>query len=77
VLKLIDDVIQTDAAVNPGNSGTTTIPRELIGINSQFFNQRRQHQDRFAVPVNTAKTIIPDLISEGRVQSLRPLPATS
>ncbi|MCI0421436.1 MAG: trypsin-like peptidase domain-containing protein [Acidobacteria bacterium] len=69
--KLIDDVIQTDAAINPGNSGGPLLNAygELIGINSQIFSTSGGNIGiGFAVPVNTAKTIIPDLISEGRVR---------
>jgi putative serine protease PepD len=69
--KLIDDVIQTDAAINPGNSGGPLLNSrgELIGINSQIFSMSGGNIGiGFAVPVNTAKRIIPDLISEGRVR---------
>ena len=69
--KLIDDVIQTDAAINPGNSGGPLLNShgELIGINSQIFSTSGGNIGiGFAVPVNTAKSIIPDLISEGRVR---------
>jgi S1-C subfamily serine protease len=69
--KLIDDVIQTDAAINPGNSGGPLLNShgELIGINSQIFSTSGGNIGiGFAVPVNTAKRIIPDLISEGRVR---------
>lgn len=69
--KLIDDVIQTDAAINPGNSGGPLLNSqgELIGINTQIFSTSGGNIGiGFAVPVNTAKAIIPDLISEGRVR---------
>jgi len=69
--KLIDDVIQTDAAINPGNSGGPLLNSqgELIGINSQIFSTSGGNIGiGFAVAVNTAKSIIPDLISEGRVR---------
>jgi S1-C subfamily serine protease len=69
--KLIDDVIQTDAAINPGNSGGPLLNShgELIGINTQIFSTSGGNIGiGFAVPVNTAKSIIPDLISEGRVR---------
>ena len=69
--KLIDDVIQTDAAINPGNSGGPLLNSqgELVGINSQIFSTSGGNIGiGFAVPVNTAKSIIPDLISEGRVR---------
>jgi S1-C subfamily serine protease len=69
--KLIDDIIQTDAAINPGNSGGPLLNShgELIGINSQIFSMSGGNIGiGFAVPVDTAKRIIPDLISEGRVR---------
>ena len=69
--KLIDDVIQTDAAINPGNSGGPLLNShgELIGINSQIFSTSGGNIGiGFAIPVNTAKRIVPDLISEGRVR---------
>lgn len=69
--RLIDDVIQTDAAINPGNSGGPLLNSqgELIGINTQIFSTSGGNIGiGFAVPVNTAKSIIPDLISEGRVR---------
>jgi S1-C subfamily serine protease len=69
--KVIDDVIQTDAAINPGNSGGPLLNShgELIGINSQILSTSGGNIGiGFAVPVNTAKRIIPDLISEGRVK---------
>ena len=69
--KLIDDVIQTDAAINPGNSGGPLLNSqgELIGINSQIFSTSGGNIGiGFAVPVDTAKAIIPELISDGRVR---------
>jgi S1-C subfamily serine protease len=69
--KLIDDVIQTDAAINPGNSGGPLLNShgDLIGINSQIISPSGGNVGiGFAVPVNTAKRIIPDLISEGKVR---------
>jgi S1-C subfamily serine protease len=69
--KLIDDVIQTDAAINPGNSGGPLLNShgELVGINCQIFSTSGGNIGiGFAIPVNTAKRIIPDLISEGRVR---------
>lgn len=71
--KLIDDVIQTDAAINPGNSGGPLLNShgEMIGINSQIVSPSGSGGNvgiGFAIPVNTAKAIIPDLISEGRVR---------
>ncbi|MEW5975167.1 MAG: trypsin-like peptidase domain-containing protein [Acidobacteriota bacterium] len=69
--KLIDDVIQTDAAINPGNSGGPLLNAqgELIGVNTQIVTPSGGNVGiGFAVPVDTARNIIPDLISEGRVR---------
>ena len=69
--RLIDDVIQTDAAINPGNSGGPLLNArgELIGINTQIFSTSGGSIGiGFAVPVDTARRIVPDLISTGRVQ---------
>ncbi len=69
--RLIDDVIQTDAAINPGNSGGPLLNArgELIGINTQIFSTSGGSIGiGFAVPVDTARRIIPDLISTGRVR---------
>ena len=62
-----DDFIQTDAAINPGNSGgpLLNLAGEVIGINAQI----RAGGDNigFAIPVNIAKQILPQLRSKGRV----------
>jgi len=67
---VIDDVIQTDAAINPGNSGGPLLNSkgEIIGINSAIFSPTGSSVGiGFAIPVNTAKLIIQDLISRGYV----------
>ncbi len=67
---LIEDVIQTDAAINPGNSGGPLLDSKgkIIGINSAIISPTGASVGiGFAVPVNTAKRILPDLISKGRV----------
>jgi putative serine protease PepD len=67
---LIEDVIQTDAAINPGNSGGPLLNSEgeIIGINSVIISPSGGNVGiGFAIPVNTAKRIIPDLISKGYV----------
>lgn len=74
----IDNVIQTDAAINPGNSGGPLIDAagRVIGINSQIATGGGGSGGSgggsvgigFAVPVNTAKEVIPELKAEGRVQ---------
>jgi S1-C subfamily serine protease len=65
----IAGVIQTDAAINPGNSGGPLLNSrgEMIGINTAIFSESGGNVGiGFAVPVNTAKRIIPDLIRYGR-----------
>ena len=66
----IRDVIQTDAAINPGNSGGPLLNSrgEVIGINSAIFSPSGGSVGiGFAIPVNTAKRLVPELISKGRV----------
>jgi S1-C subfamily serine protease len=66
---LIEDVIQTDAAINPGNSGGPLLNSEgeIIGINSAISPSGGNVGIGFAIPVNTAKRLIPELISKGYV----------
>ena len=62
------DVIQTDAAINPGNSGGPLLNRhgEVIGINAQIRSDSRQNSGvGFAVPINIARLVVPDLIESG------------
>ena len=62
------DVIQTDAAINPGNSGGPLLNRhgEVIGINAQIRSDSRQNSGvGFAVPINIAKLVVPDLLENG------------
>ena len=70
----IKNVIQTDAAINPGNSGGPLIDAtgRVIGINSQIATGGSGSSGGnvgigFAVPINTAKELIPQLRSTGRV----------
>jgi S1-C subfamily serine protease len=68
----IDHVIQTDAAINPGNSGGPLIDAEgrVIGINSQIATGGASGGSigiGFAVPVNTAKTVVPQLKKSGHI----------
>jgi S1-C subfamily serine protease len=68
----IDNVIQTDASINPGNSGGPLIDAhgEVIGINSQIATGGASGSVGigFAIPVNTAKEIVPQLEQDGEVE---------
>jgi len=69
--RLIENVIQTDASINPGNSGGPLLNSrgEVIGINSAIFTPSGGSVGvGFAVPVDTAKKLIPDLIAYGRAR---------
>lgn len=65
----IRGVIQTDAAINPGNSGGPLLNSrgEVIGINTAIFSPSGGSVGiGFAIPVNIAKRIVPELIAKGR-----------
>lgn len=67
----IESFIQTDAAVNPGNSGgaLVNVQGELIGINTAIASNNGAYQGySFAIPVNIVKKIISDLVEFGAVQ---------
>ncbi len=66
--RLIENVIQTDAALNPGNSGgpLVTSRGHVIGINTAVVPWAQGIS--FAVPVNTARWVSETLIEHGRVQ---------
>ncbi|MFQ5848437.1 MAG: trypsin-like peptidase domain-containing protein [Candidatus Methylomirabilales bacterium] len=61
-----DDYIQTDASINPGNSGgpLVNIRGEVVGINTAIIPRQRIG---FAIPINLAKLILPQLREHGEV----------
>jgi putative serine protease PepD len=67
---LMEDIIQTDAAINPGNSGGPLLNSEgeIIGINSAIISPSGGSVGiGFAIPVNTARKVVPQLIAKGYV----------
>lgn len=66
----IRDMIQTDASINPGNSGGPLLnsDSELIGMNTMIYSQTGTSSGiGFAVPVDTIKKIVPQIIKYGKV----------
>jgi len=66
----ISGVLQTDAAINPGNSGGPLLDEQgrVIGVNSQIASSSRQSSGvGFAVPVDTVKDVVPQLIRGGAI----------
>jgi S1-C subfamily serine protease len=70
----IRGVIQTDAAINPGNSGGPLLNSlgQLVGVNTAIYSPSGASAGiGFAIPVNTVRDVVPQLISYGRI--LRPI----
>lgn len=67
----IESFIQTDAVVNPGNSGGALVNKagELVGINTMIYSQTGSYSGySFAVPSNIVRKVVEDLIDFGSVQ---------
>lgn len=68
---IIRDMIQTDASINPGNSGGPLLDTQgrMIGINTMIYSTSGGSVGiGFAVPVNTAKRVVAELIEYGKVR---------
>jgi S1-C subfamily serine protease len=65
--RLIDNIIQTDVALNPGNSGGPLVDSRgrVVGINSAVFAMAQGIS--FAVPIDTATWVVPQLLARARV----------
>jgi S1-C subfamily serine protease len=69
--RLIDNVIQTDVALNPGNSGGPLVDSrgQVVGINTAMIAAAQGIS--FAIPVNTARWVAAELVTKGRVRRAR------
>jgi len=68
---IIKDMIQTDTAINPGNSGGPLLDTQgrMIGINTMIYSTSGSSAGiGFAIPVNTAKRVVAELIQYGKVR---------
>ncbi|MDR2768167.1 MAG: trypsin-like peptidase domain-containing protein [Treponema sp.] len=68
---IVRDMIQTDASINPGNSGGPLLDSQgrMIGINTMIYSPSGGSVGiGFAVPVNTAKRVVAELIEHGKVR---------
>jgi len=69
--RIIRDMIQTDASINPGNSGGPLLDTQgrMIGVNTMIYSPSGGSVGiGFAVPVNTAKRVVNELIQYGKVR---------
>jgi len=69
-LSQFENFIQTDAAINVGNSGGALVNArgELVGINTAFFSRRLDSEGiGFAIPINLVRGVMEDLLAHGRV----------
>jgi S1-C subfamily serine protease len=66
--RLIDNIIQTDVALNPGNSGGPLVDSRgfVVGVNTAIFAMAQGIS--FAIPIDTATWVIPELLAHGRVR---------
>jgi S1-C subfamily serine protease len=66
--RLIDNIIQTDVALNPGNSGGPLVDSRgfVVGVNTAIFAMAQGIS--FAIPIDTATFVIPELLAHGRVR---------
>src|SRR5262249_55989667 len=67
---VIPNVIQTDAALNPGNSGGPLLDSDgrLIGVNAAIYSPSGAYAGiGFAIPVDTVNQVVPELIAKGKV----------
>ena len=81
---ILQDMIQTDTAINPGNSGGPLLDTQgrMIGINTMIYSTSGSSAGvGFAMPVNTAKRIVSDLMRYGKVKrgslNITAVPVTS